>query len=211
MKLRSLGIALLLPFAGSAAVALAADPPASAAEALVREAFVNATPEEWRERLAQDDAQALCSRYRNAPPPEVAARILEAQRATLRLPEDGRLMGDWRAGEKLAGIGTGGHIGRIQPDPPGRAKGGNCYACHVLAPTEVAAGNIGPSLTGYGRQRGNTPEMQRYTFGKIYNAQAFLPCSHMPRFGLHGWLTPQQIADLTAFLLDPASSVNAER
>ena len=180
-------------------------------DAIVREAFATATPEEWRDRLAQDEAQALCSQHRNQPPPDVAARILESQRATLRLPEDGRLMGDWRAGEKLAGIGTGGHIGRIQPDPPGRTKGGNCYACHVLAPKEVAAGNIGPSLTGYGRLRGNTPEMQRYTYEKIHNAQVFFPCSHMPRFGHNGWLTPKEIADLVAFLLDPESSVNAGR
>jgi len=183
----------------------------SAADAIVRDAFATATPEEWRDRLVQDDPQALCSQHRNLPPPEVAARILESQRATLRLPEDGRLMGDWRVGEKLAGIGTGGHIGRIQPDPPGRARGGNCYACHVMAPGEVAAGNIGPSLTGYGRLRGNTPEMQRYTYEKIHNAQAFFPCSHMPRFGHNGWLTPKEIADLVAFLLDPASSVNAGR
>ncbi len=183
----------------------------SLTEAIVREAFATATPEEWRDRLAQDDAQALCSQHRNQPPPEVAAQILESQRATVRLPEDGRLMGDWRAGEKLAGIGTGGHIGRIQPDPPGRAKGGNCYACHVMAPGEVAAGNIGPTLTGYGRLRGNTPEMQRYTYEKIHNAQAFFPCSHMPRFGHNGWLSPKEIADLVAFLLDPESSVNAGR
>lgn len=180
-------------------------------DAIVRDAFATATPEEWRDRLAQDDAQALCSQHRNEPPPDVAARILESQRATLRLPEDGRLMGDWRAGEKLASIGTGGHIGRIQPDPSGRAKGGNCYACHMLAPKEVAAGNIGPSLTGYGRLRGNTPEMQRYVYEKIHNAQAFFPCSHMPRFGHNGWLTPKEIADLVAFLLDPESSVNAGR
>ena len=99
----------------------------------------------------------------------------------------------------------------FQPDPPGRAKGGNCYACHQLAPGEVAAGNIGPSLTGYGRLRGNTPEMQRFAYEKIFNAQAFFPCSHMPRFGHNGWLTPNEIADLVAFLLDPESVVNVGR
>ena len=180
----------------------------SDAEALVRKAFAGATEDEWRTRLAQDETQALCSRYRNAPPPDVAARILERERATLRLPDDGRLLGDWREGEKLASIGTGGHIGRIQPDPPDRRKGGNCYACHKLAAKEVAAGTIGPSLTGYGRLRGNSPEVVRYTYEKIQNAQAFFPCSHMPRFGYHGWLGPKEIADVAAFLLDPESPVN---
>jgi sulfur-oxidizing protein SoxX len=107
-----------------------------------------------------------------------------------------------------AGLGTGGHIGRIQPDPPDRRRGGNCYACHALAPGEVAAGNLGPSLTGYGRARGATPEVIRYTYQKIFNAQAFFPCTSMPRFGHSGWLTPKEIADAVAFLLDPGSPVN---
>ncbi|MFO1319320.1 MAG: sulfur oxidation c-type cytochrome SoxX [Burkholderiales bacterium] len=180
-------------------------------EAMVRRAFAGATAEEIATRLEQDEVQALCSRYRNRPPDDVAARILESQMRTVRFPDDGRLLGDWREGEKLASIGTGGHIGRIQPDPPDRRKGGNCYACHALAPKEVAAGNLGPGLTGYGRLRGNAPEVVKATFAKVYNAQAFFPCSQMPRFGHNGWLTLKEIADVVAFLLDPASPVNAER
>lgn len=180
-------------------------------EAMVRRSFAGATAEEIETRLDQDEVQALCSRYRNAPPPEVAVRIVESQQASLRFPDSGPLMGDWREGEKLASIGTGGHIGRIQPDPPDRRKGGNCYACHALAPKEIAAGNLGPSLTGFGRLRGQSPEVVKATFAKIYNAQAFFPCTNMPRFGHKGWLTPKEIADLVAFLLDPASPVNAQR
>jgi len=30
----------------------------------------------------------------------------------------------------------------------------------------------------------------------------------MPRFGHNGWLTPEQVADLVAFLLDAESPVN---
>jgi sulfur-oxidizing protein SoxX len=178
------------------------------AEAAVRRSFSTATPEEWRTRLDQDEVNALCSAARNAPGPEAAARILEASRATLKLPEDGRLMGDWREGEKLASIGTGGHIGRIQPDRPGTRRGGNCYACHVLAAKEVAAGNLGPSLQGYGRRMGTEPSTVRYVYEKIWNAQAFFPCSPMPRFGANGWLTPQEVAHAVAFLLDPDSPVN---
>lgn len=203
MRLRVLVLAglLALPAAGMAA---------DAAEDVVRRSYPGATPEEWRTRLDQDDVQALCSRHRNRPPADVAARIVESQLATIRYPDDGRLLGDWKAGEKLASIGTGGHIGRIQPDPPDRRKGGNCYACHALAKKEVAAGNLGPSLTGYGRLRGNAPETVRHTYAKIYNAQAFFPCTSMPRFGHNGWLTPQEIADAVAFLLDPESPVNRE-
>ena len=127
---------------------------------------------------------------------------------SIRFLEDGKLMGDWKEGEKLASIGTGGHIGKIQPDPPDRKRGGNCYACHTLATKEVAAGNVGPSLTNFGKLRGNSPETVKYVYEKIYNAQAYFPCSLMPRFGHNGWLSPKEIADTVAFLLDPESPVN---
>jgi len=178
------------------------------AEQIVRESFRGATPEQWAERMQQDDAQAMCSLYHNNPPADVAERIVTSQQKAMRYPADGKMMGDWRRGEKLASIGTGGHIGTIQPDLPGRKKGGNCYACHLLAPDEVAAGTIGPSLTGYGKVRGTSSESVKYVYEKIYNAQAYFPCSLMPRFGHNGWLTPEEIADAVAFLLDPESPVN---
>lgn len=177
-------------------------------EEVVRSSFPGATPEEWAARMQQDEVQTACSLHHNSPPPEVAQHILESQAKAIRYPVSGRLLGDWRNGEKLAGIGTGGHIGKIQPDPPGRKKGGNCYACHLLAPDEVAAGTIGPSLTGYAKIRGTSAEAVKYTYDKIYNAQASTPCSLMPRFGHNGWLTPEEVADTAAFLLDPASPVN---
>jgi sulfur-oxidizing protein SoxX len=178
------------------------------AEIVVRQSFSQASPEEWATRLQQDEVQVLCSRYRDNPPPQIAERILRSQQKTIKYPEDGKLMGHWSEGEKLASIGTGGHIGRIQPDPPDRKKGGNCYACHMMAPKELAAGTIGPSLTGYGKLRGSSPEVVKYTYERIYNPQAFTVCSMMPRFGHNGWLTPKQIADAVAFLLDPESPVN---
>lgn len=178
------------------------------AEQIVRESFPSATPEQWAERMQQDEVQAMCSLYHNNPPADVAERIVSSQQKAIRYPADRKMLGDWRKGEKLASIGTGGHIGKIQPDPPGRKKGGNCYACHLMAPDEVAAGTIGPSLTGYGKVRGTSPESVRYVYEKIYNAQAYFPCSLMPRFGHNGWLTPEEIADAVAFLLDPESTVN---
>ena len=192
-----------------AASVRAADPTViERAEEIIGRSFSSATAEERKARLDQDEVQALCSMHRNQPPAAAARRILELSRAGLRYPEDGRLLGDWKEGEKLASVGTGGHIGKIQPDRPGVRRGGNCYACHVMAAKEVAAGNIGPSLAGYGRERGTAPDVVRLTYEKIFNAQAFYPCSHMPRFGSNAWLTPQEIADTVAFLLDPASPVN---
>lgn len=178
------------------------------AEQIVRESFAGATPEEWKARLEQDRSQAVCSRLHNTPPPEVAASLAAEALKSIRYPEDGKLLGDWKEGEKLASIGTGGHIGKIQPDPPDRRRGGNCYACHALATKEVAAGNLGPSLTNYGKLRGRSPETVKYVYEKIYNAQAYFPCSLMPRFGHNGWLSTKEIADAVAFLLDPESPVN---
>ena len=45
-------------------------------------------------------------------------------------------------------------------------------------------------------------------YDKIYNAHAHYPCSLMPRFGHNGRLTPEQVADLVAFLLDGESPLN---
>jgi sulfur-oxidizing protein SoxX len=196
---------LVLLLAVAAALAHAGD----SAEEAFRKSFSTATEEEWKSRLAQDEVNALCSTHHNQPPPEVAARIIELSQASLKLPSDPKAMlGDWKNGEKLASIGTGGHIGKIQPDRPDTRRGGNCYACHTIARKEVAAGNLGPSLTDYAKVRGTDADAVRFVYAKIYNAQAFYPCSSMPRFGHNQWLTPQEIADITAFLLDPQSPAN---
>ena len=205
MRVRLLSVALL---AVASAQALGDVASRERAEVVVRQSFPGATAQEWAQRMQQDESQALCSLYRNSPPPEVADQLVAREHRAIRYPQNDKLMGDWKAGAKLADIGTGGHIGKIQPDPPDRRKGGNCYACHLIAPEEVAAGTIGPSLTAYGRVRGTSPEVVKYTYDKIYNAQAFLACSLMPRFGHTGWLTPGEVADLVAYLLDPASPVN---
>ena len=88
------------------------------------------------------------------PAAQAARADRKAQAATIRYPVEGKLIGDWKKA-KLAAVGTGGHIGFIQPDPPGRLRGGNCYACHQLA-KEVAYGTIGPSLHHFGKLRGTS-------------------------------------------------------
>jgi len=205
---KALGALLLALYAAGTVKADSGDAAIQRLEQVVRESFAGATPEEWKARLTQDQTQALCSRSHNAPPPEIAQKIAAEAQMSMRYPDDGKLLGDWREGEKLASIGTGGHIGTLQPDPPDRKHGGNCYACHELAAKEVAAGNLGPRLTNYGKLRGDSPETAKYVYEKIYNAHASFPCSLMPRFGHNGWLTPKEIADAVAFLLDPESPVN---
>lgn len=157
------------------------------------------------ERLKQDDLQALCTRYAGGDvPADAAKRVEAAQLATVKYPADGRYIGDWKAGEKIAQTGTG----KQWSDDPKTPGGGNCYACHELSPKELSFGTIGPSLRGYGRARGNSVDMLKYTYAKVYNPDAFNACSSMPRFGHEGILSEQQIKDVVALLMDPASPVN---
>ena len=157
------------------------------------------------DRLDQDEVQKLCSGVDAQHPLDDAAakRVEQSQAATIRYPQ-GSLLGDWKSGEKIAQSG----VGKQYSDDPKAVAGGNCYACHELAKAELAYGTIGPSLHNFGRIRGFTPEMQRYVYAKVYNPQAFSACSSMPRFGYHGILTEQQIKDVVALLMDPASPVN---
>ena len=157
------------------------------------------------DRLDQDDTQKTCSEYAGkALPKDVAARIEKENLATIKWPADGKLVGDWKAGEKLAQEGRG---MQYSDDPKGPV-GANCYACHQLAPQEVSYGTIGPSLYQFGKTRGYTDEMRKYVYGKVYNAEAYNACTNMPRFGFKGILTEQQIKDAVALLMDPASPVN---
>ena len=157
------------------------------------------------DRLNQDEAQKLCSiPPATVLPKETAERVEKTNLASIRYPADGKLLGDWKSGERIAQSG----VGMQYSDDPKQPSGANCYACHQLSKAEISFGTIGPSLLHYGKLRGASEPIQRYTYGKIYNAQAFTLCSNMPRFGHNGILTEQQMKDLTALLLDPASPVN---
>ena len=204
---------------GIGAVLLAAC--ASAPEPVVTEATIQrvisssystvstSTPEVIA-RMNQDDGQKMCTAVRNEvaniPRAQLDAFITSAQKE-IKYPASGKLTGDWKQGERIAQSGFGMRFGG-QTDDPKRPNGGNCYACHQVAPEELAFGTIGPSLLGYGKQRGASEAMQKFVYDKIYNAWIVFPCSNMPRFGHHGFLTPEQIAHAVALLLDPASPVN---
>ena len=157
------------------------------------------------DRLNQDEAQKLCSiPPATVLPKETAERIEKTNLASIRYPADGKLLGDWKSGERIAQSG----VGMQYSDDPKQPSGANCYACHQLSKAEISFGTIGPSLLHYGKLRGASEPIQRYTYGKIFNSQAFTACSNMPRFGHNVILTEQQMKDLTALLLDPASPVN---
>jgi sulfur-oxidizing protein SoxX len=159
-------------------------------------------------RLVQDDTLKACNEYRDNPPEKAMAAIIEREKNSIRYPADGKLMGDWKTGEKYFKEGFAYRIGRVEPDNPKKDRGGNCYACHGGDPKEVAYGTIGPTLTGYGKLRGRDEAMVRYTYEKIFNAQAFVACSQMPRLGHNGILTPEKVAHITAYLLSVESPIN---
>ncbi len=185
------------------AVSAQADEPGSQAMAMIKADF---KPHGMAglDRLVEDGVQAVCNRSDNKPPQAIAQRLQQDQLADIKYPADGKLLGDWRAGEKIAQSGNG----FTWTDKPGVPAGGNCYNCHQIAPQELSFGSIGPSLYHYGKNFGNKPEVQKYVYDKIYNAKATVLCSTMPRFGHVGALNEQQIKDLVALLLDPASPVN---
>lgn len=208
MKTRILTLgALALAAAACTATTVSERPRVTNEQALaVLKASFNEKGQAKMDRLEQDEVQKTCSDHAagSALPKDVAERIEKAELAKVRYPADGKLVGDWKNGEKIAQSG----VGKQYSDDPKVVAGGNCYACHELTREELAFGTIGPSLRNFGKVRGFTPEMQKYVYAKVYNPDAFSACSNMPRFGHNGILTEQQIKDVVALLMDPNSPVN---
>jgi len=189
------------------AAAYAQDKPtvdAIGVEQVMKNSWKSASPE-WQERLLQDQTMKECTESRNAPSNAVANAIMEREKAKIVYPTDGKFLGDWKKGEKLAQSGYG---LRFSDYPPRRENGGNCYACHQLDPKEVSYGTLGPSLREYGKNRNFSEAEAKLVYERIYNPQAHVACANMPRFGANKVLTVEQIKDIVALLMDPESPVN---
>lgn len=166
------------------------------------------------DRLDQDEAMKLCSEADASGKPieaSLAKSIETSNMKTIKWPTDGQFLGDWKAGEKIAQSGRGLAWNNKADD----VNGGNCYNCHKISGEELSYGNLGPSLYNYGKLRGvSDPKSDaskaivEYTWGKLWNSQAYSACSQMPRLGHNGVLTQKQVQDVMALLLDPASPVN---
>jgi sulfur-oxidizing protein SoxX len=184
------------------------------AQKMVQQSFHDKGIVKVKEALALDETLRDCDAAAVAGHPIDAAteKKLEAQNfKTIQWPANGKYLGDWKSGEKIAQSGRG----RTWNDKADSANGGNCYNCHQISKEEISYGTIGPSLYHYARLKGvsdpNSPEAQeivKYTWGKIWNAKAYNACSNMPRAGAKGVLTQAQVADIVALLLDPKSPVN---
>lgn len=159
------------------------------------------------DRLEQTELQAACTEATRSGK-DLDSKVREALQskalAAVKYPADGKYLGDWKRGEAIAQSGRGMQFSDAVNTP----AGGNCYACHQIDKAEIAHGNIGPTLAGYGKLRGNSEPIVKYTWARIWNSHAFNACANMPRFGDAGILTEAQIKDVMALLLDPASPVN---
>jgi sulfur-oxidizing protein SoxX len=208
MKLIRLALAGGLLIAATSAIAQdrpqgQASADAARIDAMMRAMFSRVSPE-WQARAQLDDTQRACTERRNQVSAAEADAIQARERATVVLPPDGNFLGDWRKGFQVANNGRGGQFS----DPAGTVAGGNCFACHQMDPKEVSYGTLGPSLAAYGRDRNYDPELIRDAYIKIFNSQAAVACSNMPRFGAMKVLTIDQIKDVLAYLFDRQSPVN---
>jgi L-cysteine S-thiosulfotransferase len=166
------------------------------------------------DRLQQDEANRLCSAADVAGKPldEKTAKAIEAaELKTVKMPSDGKFLGDWKEGERIAQSGRG----LTWSDKATDVNGGNCYNCHQMDKKEISFGNLGPSLYNYGKLRGVTDPnaaaskaIVEYTWGKLWNSRAYNACSQMPRAGHMGILNEKQLQHVMALLLDPNSPVN---
>ena len=166
------------------------------------------------DRVNPDEDNLLCAQadQTGVAINEKLATAIEARNMqTIKAPADGKYLGDFKEGEKIAQSGSG----KTWTDKADAANGGNCYNCHQISKEELSYGTLGPSLYNYGKIRGvanpSSPESKpivEYTWGKIMNPRAYNACSSMPRFGHKGVLTEMQIKHVMALLLDPASPVN---
>lgn len=162
--------------------------------------------------LDQDASNKACSEAQGAALDEKLAKAIEeANLKTVKMPSDGKFIGDWKEGEKIAQNGRG----MTWTDKPGAVNGGSCYNCHQISKEELSFGSIGPSLYNYGKLRGvsnpaaaDSKPIVDYTWGKLWNAKAYNACSGMPRFGHAGILNEAQMRHVMALLLDPQSPVN---
>ena len=164
------------------------------------------------DRLQLDASNQACSDSEgNALNDKLGKAIEEENLKTVKFPADGKLLGSWAEGEKIAQNGRG----LTWTDSATAVNGGSCYNCHQISKAEVSYGSIGPSLYNYGKLRGVTDPAAAaskpivdYTWGKLWNSKAYNACSGMPRFGHANILTVEQIKDVMALLLDPKSPVN---
>lgn len=132
--------------------------------------------------------QIACSGANIEFPDAEKDKFVKEQMVLIKKPAGNKYLGDHKNGRK------------IFVD----AAKGNCYACHCGESSESACGSIAPSLKNFAKADLD-PD---YVYQRVYNSWSILPCSAMPRFGVHGTLTPEEVADVVGYLMDKNSPLN---
>ena len=91
------------------ASAQTATPPADPAlvEKYVKATFGKAPPE-WQARTEPYETLKTCNQYHSQVPSAEAEKIVARELAKVVYPADGKMLGDWKEGRKIANNGRGG-------------------------------------------------------------------------------------------------------
>jgi sulfur-oxidizing protein SoxX len=95
-------------------------PDPASLDAMIKAAFPGAPPD-WQSRFVGDETMKECSDTHNIPSKAMAEAIQKREKAKIKYPDDGKFMGDWKKGEKLAQSGYG---LRFSDYPPKNVNGG---------------------------------------------------------------------------------------
>lgn len=173
----------------------------------------------WGERastadpaMSQDTTQRECTRHADRPPDAVAVAIMQREWRSITYPKGAIAGGDWRRGEILARSGAAPRMSDSQDAERSGPAAPACAACHLLdrRDSSKSAGGqrTGPSLVGYGSRKTWSEQSTSLLYEQIYNSNAVIACSAMPRYGAQKLLSPDDIRDIVAYLVSPDSPVN---
>ena len=105
------------------------------------------------------DACARIYRTSHDMPKDVAAQIEKEQLATIKYPADGKFLGDWKKGERIAQSGRGGQYNDDPKQPVGRATATPATSSRSRRSPTARSGR---ASTTSRRLRGYGPDIQKY-------------------------------------------------
>ena len=125
--------------------------------------------------------------------------------ATVKYPADGKYLGDYKQGERIAQNG----VGMQWSDNEKTVNGGNCYDCHQIArrrsPTATSGRRCSATASCAAYNDDDASSTPGASSGTLTPTTL---CSQHAALGDASILTEAQIKDVMALLLDPKSPVN---
>ena len=122
------------------------------------------------DRLDQDETQRLCTPVRRPRrrPRTSPRRSRRRNLASIKWPADGKYLGDWKNGEKIAQEGRGKQYSRRSRRGPSAATATRATSSRRRrSPTARSA----RACTTSARSAATATDMQKYAYGKVYNAR----------------------------------------